>query len=74
MSLMTHPATLWLRGKLRKLGITKAIGRLRSSERYEAVVETALLDAVLPNDIAWDVGANVGFYTLKLAEKWAPAA
>ena len=69
MSLMTHPATLWLRGKLRKLGITKAIGRLRSSERYEAVVETALLDAVLPNDIVWDVGANVGFYTLKLAEK-----
>lgn len=69
MSVTTHPSVIWLRSQLRRTGLTKVLGRLRSGKNYEAAVDEALLGALRPGDIAWDIGANVGLYTRKIAER-----
>lgn len=37
--------------------------------RYEAQFAEELLAAVLPGDCVWDVGANIGYFTTRLAER-----
>src|SRR5262249_10921330 len=49
-------------------------GRLgHRSHAYEEVFAKSFLDAVQPGDCAWDVGANVGHYTLLLSERVGPS-
>lgn len=40
---------------------------------YEEKFKTALLSAIRPGDTVWDVGANIGLYTVQFAEKVTPS-
>jgi FkbM family methyltransferase len=54
-----------------KWGILRPLVRLYrrvAHPRYEGTFATALLKEAKPGDVIWDIGANVGFYTRKLAE------
>lgn len=48
------------------------VGRLFRSSRYEDRFSQALLSEIRPGDIVWDVGANVGFYTMQFSEVVGP--
>jgi FkbM family methyltransferase len=54
----------------RRLGILKPLQRIfrGGNVAYEKSFEQALLSSIMPGDIIWDVGANVGHYTKKFAE------
>lgn len=52
----------------RKAGIIGIINRFRRAGPYEERVHKALLDAIGPGDVVWDVGANVGIYTQLFCE------
>jgi FkbM family methyltransferase len=60
-----------LRSYARRAGLTRIVNRLRrpGQNAYEDRFREALLRAVQPGDCVWDVGANVGYYTVQLAGK-----
>lgn len=73
MMLVFERASAELRALARELGVTPHLSRARSvlsrlvGERdYERRFSHALLRQVSPGDVVWDIGANVGFYTLPL--------
>ncbi len=72
MSWITHPAIMRLRNWLRETGLAKPLQKLRASSSYEVAVDGALLNLMRPGDIVWDVGANVGYYSSKMAQKVGP--
>lgn len=55
--------TIKLRSFSRSIGLIGAINRFRAARPYEDRFHAAIEKAVRPGDIAWDIGANVGFYT-----------
>jgi FkbM family methyltransferase len=59
-----------LRSYARRIGLTRIVNAFRrsGSSVYEDRFAKALLGAVRPGDCVWDVGANVGYYTAKLAD------
>jgi FkbM family methyltransferase len=65
-----------LRSFARRLGIfpplVRAFRKL-SGARYEQRFDAALLAAVRPGDIVWDIGANEGLYTEKFAQRVEPS-
>ena len=52
-----------LRSLARKTGLIRLANRLRPAGSYEERVHQALTGAVLPGDVVWDIGANVGVYS-----------
>jgi FkbM family methyltransferase len=58
-----------LRSYGRRAGVTRLLNllRVRRSRVYEDQFGAALLSAVQPGDCVWDVGANVGHYSITLA-------
>jgi FkbM family methyltransferase len=52
-----------IRSFARKTGIIRLINLLRPAGSYEQRAHKALMDAVRPGDLVWDVGANVGLYS-----------
>jgi FkbM family methyltransferase len=59
------------RAILRRAGLTGVAHRVRSlwhKPDYEDKFANALLTSVRADDCVWDVGANVGFYTERLAK------
>ena len=70
--MMTHPLGLAARRFARHLGLTRVIGRLISSDKYEERFSTALLAEIRPGDCVWDVGANVGYYTTRFSRAVGP--
>jgi len=58
-----------LRSTLRKLGVNKLIARFINSNVYEEKFQEAILKSLKPNYVVWDVGANIGFYSKKFAER-----
>ena len=64
-----------LRAIGRRLGIfpplVRAIRRL-SGGNYEERFDAALLGAIQQGDTVWDVGANLGIYTAKFADRVGP--
>jgi FkbM family methyltransferase len=72
MSLMTSPTAMWLRNQLRAAGLTKPLALLLANNKYEARVDEALFKSVRGGDIVWDVGANVGYYTTRIADAVGP--
>jgi FkbM family methyltransferase len=61
-----------LRAAGRRLGLTRAYLKTRSALRreqgYEEKFNSALRVCVRPGDVVWDVGANVGLYTVQFSE------
>lgn len=69
MNIRTNPYAIRLRSIARALGINRALSALMLSDRYEERFDDAMMNSLREGDVAWDVGANIGFYTQKFAEK-----
>lgn len=67
MSWRTSGAVLLFRNLGRSLGINRIAASLRGGG-YEDRFQAAMLGAIRPADIVWDVGANVGLYSNKFAD------
>ena len=74
MSWRTSPFGLALRSGVRALGLQVPLARLLGSASYEQSFHDAMMAALRPGDIVWDVGANVGLYTLQFADRAGPGA
>lgn len=68
MNWRTSQLVITLRNWARKLRVTYVLQHLLSFGRYEAKFQSALLGAIRPGDCVWDVGANVGMYSLLFAK------
>jgi FkbM family methyltransferase len=66
------PLMIKVRNVARTLGVTKVLSKLRSSDVYEERFGNAMLAAVRPGAVVWDIGANIGFYTAKFAQGVGP--
>ena len=63
---------LALRGLTRRLGINALLGKALGGQGYEAKLSQTMLASVRPGDRVWDVGANIGHYTLQFAKLVGP--
>jgi len=61
--------TIKARSAARRIGLLPLIQRLRSNGPYEREFGLALLGAIRPGDVVWDVGANIGLYTRQFIER-----
>jgi len=68
MSWRTNRAVLLLRNLGRALGLNRLLGSLLGGRGYETRFQEAMLAAIRPGDIVWDVGANVGLYSKKFSD------
>jgi hypothetical protein len=59
------------RPMIRKLGLVPLLDRFRSVRRvgYEDAFSRSSLVEIRPNDCVWDVGANVGYYSQRIASR-----
>jgi FkbM family methyltransferase len=69
MSWRTNSFIVAARGAGRALGLNDWIACRFGKAGYESAYDTALVEAIRPGDVVWDVGANVGYYTKRLADK-----
>ncbi len=60
--------SILVRSLARRLGLTKLIRMLSPAREYEDKFSKALLADLRVGDTVWDVGANVGLYTLQFAQ------
>lgn len=67
MSWRTSGLVLGLRNAGRVTGLNRLLATLRQGE-YEDRFQEAMLSAVGPGDVVWDVGANQGLYSRKFSE------
>jgi FkbM family methyltransferase len=67
MSLMSSKSVLQLRGAARALGVPRLLGRF--AKDYESSFSRQMMSACRSGDVVWDVGANVGQYSLNFS-KW----
>jgi FkbM family methyltransferase len=65
--------TTELRSLARKLKLTRFIGSFRRKRSYEEAFGQAMQRSIRPGDVIWDVGANVGYYTVKFSS-WTGAS
>lgn len=72
MSWRTNALMLRARDIGRSLGVNSYLARLVQDKAYEARFETAVISALRPGDVIWDIGANVGLYSVKFAERVGP--
>ena len=61
-----------LRRWARASGLVALLNRFRRHSSYEAAFSAALRSAIRPGDVVWDVGANIGLYTLQFADWTSP--
>jgi FkbM family methyltransferase len=59
----TSPVALGIRRLTRHLGLNRIMGKWMQGSRYEDRFGAALLSAIKPGDVVWDIGANVGLYS-----------
>ncbi|MCX5724494.1 MAG: FkbM family methyltransferase [Nitrospirae bacterium] len=73
MSWRTSRTVLLMRNLGRALGVNRLVASCLGGERYEDRFQVAMLGAIRPGDLVWDVGANVGLYSRKFSEKAGPS-
>ena len=69
---MAHPLAIRLRNLTRRVGLNRVVGRVLVRSGYETRLAAELRNAVRVGDCAWDVGANVGWYTTRLSSWVGP--
>lgn len=72
MSLIAHPIFIKLRSVTRQFGLNRLLGGLFNRSGYEPRLNEAMRNAIKAGCCVWDVGANVGWYTLKFADWVGP--
>ena len=65
----SSPALIGIRNVTRKLGLNKLLGLVLTSSGYEDKFGPNMVAQIRPGDCVWDVGANVGLYSLQFAER-----
>ena len=68
MSLMTNWMVVRARSLLRTTGAIRIVAPFVKRRDYEGKFAGSLRQAVSAGDIVWDVGANVGYYTVQFAD------
>jgi FkbM family methyltransferase len=69
VSVLTGPLVLRARHLGRKLGLNRLFAKLLVSGGYEARYGAAIGRRIRRGDTVWDVGANVGYYTLSFSDQ-----
>lgn len=69
MSFMTSTVALMARRVGRVLGFNRLMAELIMGRDYEERFSTLMLNTVRQGDCVWDVGANIGLYATKFAER-----
>jgi FkbM family methyltransferase len=69
MSWRTHPFVIRLRNLGRAAGLSHWLARLLATPGYETKFRAIVFATVSRGDLVWDVGANVGLYTVGFAER-----
>lgn len=67
MSWRSHPVVIGIRSLGRRLGLNRLLASIGKSSSYEDRFRRELLSSIRSGDCVWDVGANVGFYTTRMA-------
>ncbi len=67
--ILTSPLAAGVRTLTRHAGLNRLVSQLMRNRGYEERFGPELLKWVAAGDCVWDVGANVGFYTMRFAEK-----
>jgi FkbM family methyltransferase len=70
MSLMTSRLVFYVRRVMRALGLPRLLTLFAG--RYETALSRRLFAACHQGDVAWDIGANVGYFTTRLSEWVGP--
>ena len=73
MSWRTNRAVILLRNLGRFLGLNRLLGSLLGRRGYETRFQEAMLAAIRPGDVVWDVGANVGLYSKTFSDIAGPS-
>jgi FkbM family methyltransferase len=68
MNLYHLPAVRKIRHWARRIGMIQLLNRMRKPSSYEESFAAALRHSIIPGDVIWDIGANVGFYSRQFAE------
>jgi FkbM family methyltransferase len=69
VSVLTGPLGLKTRYLGRKLGLNRLFAKLLVSGGYEVRYSAAIARCIRKGDIIWDVGANVGHYSLSFSDQ-----
>jgi FkbM family methyltransferase len=71
-SLLAHPRMVAWRNRFRHNRLLRRVyGFWAGQSGYEERFGRGLLAAVMPGDVVWDIGANVGFYSAQFLQRQA---
>lgn len=72
MTWQTNPAVITSRNIARKAGLNRVIERLRPNRGYEFNFDDQIFSHLREGDVAWDIGANVSYYTKRFGDILVP--
>jgi FkbM family methyltransferase len=73
VGLMTSAPVLGARSLLRRIGAGNLMMRLQRRGGFEVAMTEGMRRATQSGDVVWDIGANIGEYTVKFAEWVGPS-